>query len=107
MTRVLVLGANGQLARNTTRSFLEHDDVRLTLSLRQAHRLHNPNAQCVTVMEADVLDPLALHKAMRGQDVVYANLAGDDGATGSRHRRRDASGGVEAPDLHQLDGHLR
>ncbi len=76
MTRVLVLGANGQLARNTTRSFLEHADVRLTLYLRQAYRLHNPDSERVTIIEGDVLDPLALHKAMRGQDVVYANLSG-------------------------------
>ena len=76
MTRVLVLGANGQLARNTTRLLLKHDDVHLTLYLRQAYRLHNPDAQRVTIIEGDVLDPLALHKAMRGQDVVYANLAG-------------------------------
>jgi len=27
MTRVLILGANGQLARNTTRVFLEKTDV--------------------------------------------------------------------------------
>ncbi len=43
MTRVLILGANGQLARNTTRYFLEHTDAELTLYLRQASRLRNPN----------------------------------------------------------------
>jgi dTDP-4-dehydrorhamnose reductase len=31
MTKVLILGANGQLARNTTRVFLENTDVTLTL----------------------------------------------------------------------------
>ena len=36
MTNVLILGANGQLARNTTRLFLERTDVRLTLYLRRA-----------------------------------------------------------------------
>ena len=76
MTHVLILGANGQLARNTTRFFLEHDDLHLTLYLRQAHRLHNPDFKRVTIIEGDVLDPEVLHKAMRGQDAVYANLSG-------------------------------
>jgi len=39
MTKVLILGANGQLARNTTRVFLENTDVTLTLYLRRAGRL--------------------------------------------------------------------
>lgn len=30
MTNVLILGANGQLARNTTRFFLDRSEVRLT-----------------------------------------------------------------------------
>jgi hypothetical protein len=29
--RVLILGANGNLARNTTRAFLDRTDVELTL----------------------------------------------------------------------------
>jgi len=31
MINVLILGANGQLARNTTRVFLQTTDARLTL----------------------------------------------------------------------------
>ncbi|HXZ15503.1 MAG TPA: NAD(P)H-binding protein [Roseiarcus sp.] len=77
MTKVLILGANGQLARNTTRVFLEKTKVDLTLYLRRASRLRNPDPSRVTVVEGDVLDASALHAAMRGQDVVYANLAGD------------------------------
>lgn len=77
MTTVLVLGANGQLARDTTRVFLRDSDARLTLYLRAAHRLKNPDPARVTIVEGDVLDPKTLQEAMRGQDVVYANLAGD------------------------------
>jgi uncharacterized protein YbjT (DUF2867 family) len=43
MTRVLILGANGQLARHTTTFFLERTDARLTLFLRRANRLTNPD----------------------------------------------------------------
>jgi len=77
MANVLILGANGQLARNTTRVFLRDTDARLTLYLRQAKRLPNPDPSRVRSVEGDVLDRKTLEAAMAGQDVVYANLAGD------------------------------
>ena len=76
MPNILILGANGQLARNTVPFFLEHPSVPLTLYLRRANRLKNPDPSRVTIMEGDVLDVETLKAAMRGQDVVYANLAG-------------------------------
>lgn len=77
MTRILILGANGQLAKNTIPVLLEHADVELTLYLRRAKRLSNPDPARVTIVEGDVLDRATLEAAMQGQDVVYANLAGD------------------------------
>jgi uncharacterized protein YbjT (DUF2867 family) len=76
MTNILILGANGQLARNTTKFFIERTDARLTLYLRRASRLQNPDPSRVTVVDGDVLNSTALQAAMQGQDVVYANLAG-------------------------------
>lgn len=76
MTKVLILGAHGQLARHTTPFFVKHPDVSLTLFLRRASRLKNPDPNRVTIVEGDVLDPEALRAAMRGQDVMYANLSG-------------------------------
>jgi uncharacterized protein YbjT (DUF2867 family) len=76
MANILVLGANGQLARNTTPFFLKHPDVHLTLYLRQASRLRNPDPSRVMIVEGDVLKDETLQAAMQGQDVVYANLAG-------------------------------
>jgi uncharacterized protein YbjT (DUF2867 family) len=75
--RILILGANGQLARNTTRVLLERTDAVLTLYLRKAVRLKNPAPERVTIIEGDVLDEVALSAAMRENDVIYANLAGD------------------------------
>jgi len=77
MTKVLILGANGQLARHTTRFFLDHTDAHLTLYLRRASRLGNPDPARATIVEGDVLDRETLKAAMQGQDVVYANLAGE------------------------------
>jgi uncharacterized protein YbjT (DUF2867 family) len=75
-TNVLILGANGQLARNTTRVFLRDTDAKLTLYLRRASRLKNPDPTRVTIVEGDVLHRPTLEEAMRGQGAVYANLAG-------------------------------
>ena len=77
MSRVLVLGANGQLARHTTDMFLKTTDATLMLYLRRAARLKNPDLKRVRIIDGDVLDAVALTAAMKDQDVVYANLAGD------------------------------
>ncbi|HXY96304.1 MAG TPA: NAD(P)H-binding protein [Steroidobacteraceae bacterium] len=74
---MLILGANGQLARHTTEVFLRTTDVKLTLYLRRASRLKNPDPTRVRIIEGDVLDAHTLTSAMQDQDVVYANLAGD------------------------------
>jgi nucleoside-diphosphate-sugar epimerase len=49
----------------------------LTLYLRNSHRLKNINSNRVRIIEGDVLDIEKLKEAMIGQDVVYANLAGN------------------------------
>jgi uncharacterized protein YbjT (DUF2867 family) len=77
MTRILILGANGQLARHTTDVLLRTTDSTLTLYLRRASRLKNANSKRVRIVEGDVTDARALAAAMKDQDVVYANLAGD------------------------------
>jgi uncharacterized protein YbjT (DUF2867 family) len=77
MTNILILGAHGQIARVATDLFLKRTDARLTLYLRNARRLKlSGHADRVRVVEGDVLDTTKLEAAMTGQDVVYANLAG-------------------------------
>jgi putative NADH-flavin reductase len=77
MTNILILGAHGQIARVATDLFLKRADARLTLYLRNARRLKlSGQADHVRVVEGDVLDTTKLEAAMTGQDVVYANLAG-------------------------------
>jgi uncharacterized protein YbjT (DUF2867 family) len=76
MVKILILGANGQLARNTTRVLLSTTDARLTLYLRRANRLRNPDPARVAIVDGDVLDRAQLEGAMNGQDVVFASLAG-------------------------------
>ncbi|XUA21244.1 NAD(P)H-binding protein [Citrobacter sp. OP27] len=77
MTNVLILGAAGSLARVAARYLLDNSDVSLTLYLRQADRLKNPAPSRVMIIEGDVLNTRRLQDAMSGQDIVYANLAGN------------------------------
>ncbi|WP_348266159.1 NAD(P)H-binding protein [Edaphobacter paludis] len=74
--KVLILGANGQIAQVATELFLERTDAQLTLYLRKAKRLRVINPARERVVEGDVLDLKTLQAAMAGQDVVYANLSG-------------------------------
>lgn len=73
--KVLVLGAGGRIARWAV-DMLGHDKAELTLLARERTRLPStpPGARVIVgdVMDADVLD-----SALRGQDIVYANLAGN------------------------------
>jgi uncharacterized protein YbjT (DUF2867 family) len=78
MSNILILGANGQIARVATAMFLKQPEVRLTLFLRNAKRLRLAGyGDRVRIVEGDVLETKKLDAAMVGQDVVYANLAGD------------------------------
>ena len=78
MTKVLVLGAAGKIARHAIHQFLEEEGVELTLYLRRSSRLKQQESDRVTVIEGDVTDTRHLQEVAQGQDVVYANLGGDD-----------------------------
>ena len=77
MTRVLILGATGSLARVAIDLFLKETDATLTLYVRSARRLEMSGSARVRIIEGDVLDYDTLKAAISGQDVVYANLVGD------------------------------
>jgi uncharacterized protein YbjT (DUF2867 family) len=55
-----------------------NDGVELTLFLRQPRNLRGRAPKESTVVQGDVLNKEQLNHAMAGQDVVYANLTGDD-----------------------------
>ncbi|MED1421214.1 SDR family oxidoreductase [Bacillus smithii] len=77
MTKVLILGANGGIARLAIDLFLKETDAKLTLYLRNSRRLRNIHSDRVRVIEGDVMDIEKLKEAMIGQEVIYANLAGN------------------------------
>ncbi|MEH7417021.1 SDR family oxidoreductase [Neobacillus drentensis] len=78
LTNVLILGANGQVARIAINLFLKETDAQLTLYLRNSRRLKIVDLGRERVIEGDVNDVSKLKEAMAGQDVVYANIGGSD-----------------------------
>lgn len=73
---VLILGANGQIARYAIDLFLNDTNAQLTLYLRNAERLSHYKTDNVDIIDGDVLDYEMVKQAMSGKDVVYANLSG-------------------------------
>lgn len=77
MKNVLILGAGGQIAQWAVRMLADRDDVALTLYLRDAAKLPDGAPAQARIVVGDVLDAALLAQSMAGQDIVYANLAGD------------------------------
>lgn len=78
MRHVLVLGANGQIARLAEKQMLTDSDAQLTLFLRRSSRLKPEDLSREKVVDGDAADRNALTEAMNGTDIVYANLAGQN-----------------------------
>ncbi|HEY9261445.1 NAD(P)H-binding protein [Chitinophaga sp.] len=77
MKNVIILGANGNIAQQVTDMLAPLDDIKLTLFLRNPGKLKNKDVSKCVIMEGDVLNYDQLRAAIKGQDMVYANLAGD------------------------------
>lgn len=73
---ILILGANGQIARHVIRFLQDKDTLALTLFLRNANDLRGVSSPNVTIVEGDVLNQNQLYAAVKGHEIVYANLAG-------------------------------
>src|SRR3982751_2168080 len=78
MKKLAVLGAGGQIARWVIEKLAGNKDLQMTLFLRQANRLKGLRLGDSKVMQGDVLKPGQLRDALAGQEIVYANLTGED-----------------------------
>ena len=75
MVKVLILGANGQIARLATAQLVDAK-ADLRLFLRNANRLQSEKTGRAEIIDGDAANIADLTQAMVGVDVVYANLAG-------------------------------
>ena len=77
MKNVIILGASGNIASRVTRILAVKNDIHLTLFVRNERKLRNKDVSNARIIEGDVLKFDQLKDAIAGQDIVYANLAGD------------------------------
>jgi uncharacterized protein YbjT (DUF2867 family) len=78
MRNLLILGANGQIARWVIKALADDPAVRQTLLVRDAKKLAGDEPANARVVIGNVLDKKLLKSAVAGQDLVYANLTGVD-----------------------------
>ncbi|MGX7205507.1 NAD(P)H-binding protein [Enterococcus pingfangensis] len=76
MTKVLIVGASGAMARLVTEKLLEETNYELILYLRKADRLDYRTNNRVQLVEGDALATDQLAEAMAPADLVYSNLGG-------------------------------
>ena len=94
MTRVLILGANGQLARHATTFFLDRTDAHLTLYLRRAGDMAPRARAIVDAMHVTGLKRLIFISSMG----IYGEVPGE------KYRSvldpyRDSAAIIEASDI--------
>jgi NAD(P)-dependent dehydrogenase (short-subunit alcohol dehydrogenase family) len=77
MKNVIILGASGNIAKLVIDLLVKKAGINLTLFLRSKSRLRNRDVSGCRIIEGDVLNYDQLKAAITGQDIVYANLAGD------------------------------
>lgn len=78
MTKVLILGAGGQVARHVIDRLSQNNSIYLTLYLRNASHLQHLDGEQIRLIEGDILVCEKLKNAMRGQDLVYVNINGQE-----------------------------
>lgn len=78
MKNILILGASGQIAQWVVKALANEPDSALTLLLRDPKKLTGQEPANAMVVIGDVMDKKLLKSAMAGQDIVYANLTGED-----------------------------
>ncbi|GAQ26491.1 SDR family oxidoreductase [Ralstonia insidiosa] len=78
MKNVLILGASGQIAQWVTAALADRNDTALTLLLRNPKKLSGTEPPNAKVVIGSALDKKLLVQILPGQDIVYANLTGDD-----------------------------
>lgn len=98
MQKVLILGANGDIATLVARNLADNPRLQLTLLARRPERIASDlrtHGQ-VRIIQADVTDHDALLAAVKGQDLVYANLYGANlGEQGQSVARAMKEAGVQ------------
>lgn len=77
MTNVLVLGANGQIARWVIDMLSTQTDIKMTLLYRNPIKIKGNEPLNSEIIIGDASDQRLMDQLVAGKDIVYANLAGN------------------------------
>ena len=75
MKNVIILGASGNIAKHVIDILIKKDYINLTLFLPNKNRLRNKDVSKCKIVEGDVLNYHQLKDTIKGQAIVYVNLA--------------------------------
>jgi len=75
MKKVLIIGASGSLARYVIEAVKQLNNIELTLFARNKKNIININN--ARIIEGDAMNYSDVITAVKGQDIVYVNLAGN------------------------------
>ncbi|GAB5054126.1 NAD(P)H-binding protein [Pediococcus parvulus] len=78
MSKIIILGAAGHIARLAAKQLIKETDDQLKLFVRHPKKLTDVDKNRETVVVGDVNNESELAAALKGQDLVYANLGPDD-----------------------------
>ncbi|RDU56210.1 hypothetical protein CQA49_02180 [Helicobacter sp. MIT 00-7814] len=81
--KVLIIGANGRIAKIVANRLLAESSLDLRLFARNSSRLKDFQNNRVEIFEGDALKKDDLLKAMQNVNIVYANLSGELGEMAS------------------------
>ncbi|MGN1284168.1 MAG: NAD(P)H-binding protein, partial [Candidatus Limosilactobacillus intestinavium] len=76
MTKVMIIGATGSIARVVAPELLKNTDAELVLASRRGSKRVITDASRETAIKLDVNDEAATAKALAGVDFVFASLSG-------------------------------
>lgn len=76
-TKVLIIGASGQIAQHVIRFLKDDKSIELTLFLRHKNKLKGIDTAGMKIVEGDAKSVNQLEAAIKGQDIIYVNLAGN------------------------------
>lgn len=77
MNKVLIIGAGGSLAQYVIEALMQMENVSLTLFARNISKLLKSKNENYTLIQGDAMNYNDLKDAIKGQDIVYINLAGN------------------------------
>ena len=77
MKRILVLGASGTFGKALVKKLSKDKECYLTLASRHASACYQESERC-HVVDCDAMNEADLQQVMKGCDVVYCAISGDD-----------------------------